>query len=100
MMKISIVEGRTQRRLILEGKLVTPWAAELPPACEKAKADLEGRELVVVVKNLVAINEAGEHALLQLMKDGIKFQGCDVFSKHILRDLARRVRRNTQQTNR
>ena len=29
MLKISIIEGHTQRRLIVEGKLVGPWAAEL-----------------------------------------------------------------------
>jgi len=29
MMKISLVDGLTQRRLIVEGKLIAPWAAEL-----------------------------------------------------------------------
>lgn len=96
-MKISIVEGRSQRRLILEGRLIAPWTAELRPACESAKADLDGRELVVVLKNLIAINQAGEQVLLQLMEEGIKFQGCDVFSKHVLRELARRIRRNSQE---
>jgi hypothetical protein len=100
MMRISIVESRTQRRLVLEGKLVAPWTAELRPACEKARADLDGRELIVVVKNLIAINQTGEQVLLQLMKDGVKFQGCDVFSKHILRELARRIRRDGQETKR
>lgn len=99
-MRISIVESRTQRRLVLEGKLVAPWTAELRPACEKARADLDGRELIVVVKNLIAINQTGEQVLLQLMKDGVKFQGCDVFSKHILRELARRIRRDGQETKR
>ena len=99
-MRISIVEGRTQRRLVLEGKLIAPWTAELRPAGEKARADLDGRELIVVVKNLVAINQTGEHVLVQLMKDGVKFQGCDVFSKHILRELARRIRRDGQEIRR
>ena len=84
----------------MEGKLVAPWTAELRPACEKARADLDGRELIVVVKNLIAINQTGEQVLLQLMKDGVKFQGCDVFSKHILRELARRIRRDGQETKR
>lgn len=97
MMKISIVEGRSQRQLVLEGKLIAPWTAELRPACEKAKTDLEGRELVVVLKNLIAINQAGEHVLRQLMEEGVKFQGCDVYSKHLLRELARRIRRNRQE---
>jgi len=34
MLKISIIEGHTERRLIVEGKLVGPWVAELRSACE------------------------------------------------------------------
>jgi hypothetical protein len=91
MLKISIVENRTQRRLVLEGKLIAPWVAELKPACEKAKADLGDRDLVVEVKNLTAINQAGENVLLELMREGVKFRGCGVFTKHLLKELTRRV---------
>jgi hypothetical protein len=91
MLKISIVENRAQRRLVLEGKLIAPWAAELRPACEKAKADLGDRELVVEVKNLTAINQAGENVLLELMREGVKFRGCGVFTKHLLKELTRKV---------
>ena len=94
MLKISIVENRTQRRLVLEGQLIAPWAAELRPACEKAKADLGDRELVVEVKSLTAINQAGENVLLELMKEGVKFRGFGVFTKHMLKQLASRVNRN------
>lgn len=94
MLKISMVDGRTQRRLVLEGKLVAPWAAELRAACQKARADLNGRELLVEVKNLTAINQAGENVLLELMKEGVKFRGCGVFTKHMLKQLTSRVNRN------
>jgi hypothetical protein len=93
MMKISIVDGLTQRRLVLEGKMVAPWAGELIPACENAKANLGDRELIVEV-NLTAINQAGENVLLELMKEGVKFRGCGVFTKHMLKEIARRVDRN------
>ena len=91
MMKISMVEHRTQRRLVLEGKLVAPWADELRPACERARVDLNGRELVVEVKNLTAINQAGENLLLELMQEGVKFRGHGVFTRHMLKQIARRV---------
>lgn len=94
MLKISIVESHNQIRLVLEGKLVAPWADELRPACEKAKADLGDRELVVEVRNLTVINQAGENVLLDLMKEGVKFRGCGVFTKHMLKQLARRCRVN------
>jgi hypothetical protein len=94
MLRISIVESSSQRRLVLEGKLVAPWAAELRTTCDKARADLNGRELVVEIKNLTAINQAGENVLAELMIEGIKLRACGVFTKHLLKQLARRVNRN------
>jgi len=93
LLKISIIDSRTLRRLVLEGKLVGPWTDELRPAWEKAKAELGGRELVVEVKNLIVINQAGENVLLELMQEGAKIRGRGVFTRHILKQLARRAER-------
>ena len=90
MLKISVVDGRGKRRLILEGKLIAPWAAELQAACDRARADLDGRDFVVVVKHLTAISQEGESLLLELMNDGVKFRSNGMFTKQILRQLARR----------
>jgi hypothetical protein len=97
MLKISIVDSRTHRRLVLEGKLVGPWTNELKPAWEGAKAGLGGRELVVEVKNLIVINQAGENVLLGLMREGVKVRGYGVFTRHILKQLARRVERKDKE---
>ena len=100
MLRISIVERRNQRRLVLEGKLVAPWAHELKPAYQEASADLNGRELVIDVKGLTAIGQDGENVLLELMKAGACFRRPGVFTKHILKRLVRKVRRNVQQEKR
>jgi hypothetical protein len=97
LLKISIIDSRTHRRLVLEGKLVGPWADELRPAWEMAKVELGGRELVVEVKNLIAINQAGENALLELMREGVKVRGCGVFPRQILKELTRRVKRKDKE---
>ena len=92
MLKISIVEGRKQRRLVVEGKLVAPWSDELKAACEKAGSGLDGRELVIDLKNLMTISQQGENLLLELMQQGIRFRGCGVFTNEILKQVARRLR--------
>jgi anti-anti-sigma regulatory factor len=97
MLRISIVERRNRRRLVLEGKLVAPWAHELKPAYQEASADLNGRELVIDVKNVVAIGEDGENVLLELMKAGARFRCAGVFTKHVLKRLALRIRRNVRE---
>jgi anti-anti-sigma regulatory factor len=94
MLRISIVERRNQRRLVLEGKLVTPWANELKPAYEEASTDLNGRQLVIDVKGLTTISGDGENVLLELTKEGASFRRPGVFTKHILKRLAHKVRRN------
>ena len=97
MLKISIIEIHNQRRLVLEGKLIEPWLAELISVCEKAREDLDGRKLVVELKNLTAINQHGENALIALMNEGVKFRGCGVFTKQVLRQLARRAQKPLQE---
>ena len=94
MFRISIVERRNQRRLVLEGKLVAPWAHELKPAYKEASADLNDRELVIDVKGLTAISEDGENVLLELMKAGACFRCPGVFTKYVLKRLALKIRSN------
>jgi hypothetical protein len=92
MLRISVLENRNERRLVVEGKLIAPWSDELKGACQRAREDLDGRELVIELTNLTAINQQGENALVALMGEGIKFRGCGVFTKQVLRQLARRMR--------
>lgn len=68
-LKISAVESRIERRLILEGKLFAPWVTELRTACEKARADLQNRQLVNDLKNVTVVSQEGENALLELMNE-------------------------------
>jgi hypothetical protein len=99
MLKISLIDRRGQRRLVLEGKLVAPWTAELRNAYESARAELRGRELVLELKHITTISQEGENVLLQLITEGIRVRCCgDVFTKHVLKQLDRRASRKVQQT--
>lgn len=93
MLKISLVDGQRERRLIVEGTLVDPWASELANTCEKARDDLEGRELIVDLRSLTGIGPEGERVLLQLMKNKIRLQ-CGVFVRELLRQLVRSTQLN------
>jgi hypothetical protein len=70
MLKISIIEGHTERRLIVEGKLVGPWAAELRGVCEKADKELFGRKLIIDKRHVTAISQEGENVLFELIQKG------------------------------
>ena len=90
MLRISVVDSRTQRRLVLEGKLIAPWEVELRTAWGAAKQELNKRELAIDLANVTFVSQAGESLLLQLMNEGAKFSGCGVFAKHLLQQLRRR----------
>jgi hypothetical protein len=93
MLKISLVDSRHERRLIVEGTLVAPWDSELVTACEKARDDLGGREFIVDLRSLTGIDPEGERVLLQLMKDKTRLQ-CGVFVRELLRQLIRSTQLN------
>ena len=97
MLKISLIDSFTQRRLVLEGRLIAPWADELRAACESAKVHLDHRELVIDLKHITAISREGENVLLEFMSEGVKFRGHDVFAKHILKQLSRRTKQKLQE---
>jgi hypothetical protein len=94
MLRISLIDNATRRRLVVEGKLIAPWAAELKSACEKARADLEGRELVVEMKHITTISQEGENVILELINDGIRFRCDGMFTKYVVKELTRRVEKN------
>jgi hypothetical protein len=97
-LKISILDTLSQRRLVIEGKLVAPWAALLRSVWQKATADLNGRELVIDLEGLTAITEDGENILLELMQEGASFRSSGVFTKQVLKRLACMIRGNVQET--
>ena len=97
MLKITRLDGRRQCRLVIEGKLIGLWTTELAVACERARTELSGRTLVVDVQCLTVISPEGEDILLGLLNDGVRVCGSGVFTKQILKQLARRSRRNSQE---
>ena len=92
MLKISVVDSQNERHLVLEGKLVAPWTTELRKACEQATEGLNGRELVIDLKNLTVISQEGQNLLAAVMNEGIKLRSAGVFARQVLRQLGGRAR--------
>src|SRR6267154_2028426 len=97
MLKISIVNNRTQLSLVLEGRLVAPWVAELRTAWRRAKADCDGRELVIDMENVMVVSQEAENTLMQMMNEGARFRSSGVLTRHVLQQLKRRCKRDPVQ---
>src|SRR6266404_2722990 len=95
MLRISVIDSRTERRLVLEGKLIAPWVAELRSAWKAANGEIEGRALVVDLENITVLSQEGENTLLELMSEGARFRCRGVLTKHVIQQLRRRSKRNS-----
>jgi anti-anti-sigma regulatory factor len=92
MFKISTVETRSQRKLVVEGKLTELWVPELVAAWRNAERQLDGRKLVIDLNSLTVISAEGEDAIFDLMKQGAKFSCGSICTGHMLKRLARECR--------
>jgi anti-anti-sigma regulatory factor len=63
MLKITSIEGQKRNRVVVEGRLDAPLENRAESACEKAQANLHGRELIVQLKHLTAISQEGENMM-------------------------------------
>jgi hypothetical protein len=90
MFKISIVDTRTQRKLVVEGKLSEPWVAELRTTWKNASRDLDDRKVVIDLSGVTVLSHEGENAIFDLMKQGAKFSCAGILTRHVLKGLARR----------
>ena len=88
MFRISTVDTRRERRLVVEGTLIQPWVPELRRTWSDAGESLDGRQLVIDLSNATSIDADGEAAIFDLMKEGAKFCCSDVLTKHVLKQLA------------
>jgi hypothetical protein len=88
MFRISTIDTDHERRLIVEGTLVQPWVAELRRTWTDAGNSLEGRTLVIDLRNATVISREGEREIFELMKEGAKFSCEGVLTKHVLKQLA------------
>jgi hypothetical protein len=90
MFRISITDTPSRRTLVVEGDLTGPWVAELGTTWRNAGRELEGRNLIIDLRNLTVISRAGEEAIFDLMKKGAKFTCGGVLTRHVLKQLARK----------
>ena len=92
MFKISIVQKGGRQKMVLEGTLVPPWTVEVERAWRDTRERLQGRKMIIDLKNVTLISREGENTLLKLMRDGAMFSCRDVLTKHVLKRLARECR--------
>lgn len=89
MLKITTFRTDQRCRLVVEGKLVFPWVAELKREWDGIRISARALTLIVDLRNVNTISREGEHILLAMMNEGVKFVCRGVLNRHVLQLLAR-----------
>jgi len=97
MLKITTIETEVQRKLILAGGIVEPWAAELTRAWEHACDSLGGRKLVVDLVGVTVISREWTHVLNEMKNHGVEFICRGVYVSHVVRNLKTLCRAQAEQ---
>jgi Trm5-related predicted tRNA methylase len=88
-LRITPIETERQRKLVLEGKLIEPWVAELKKSWLEAKQSLNGHELVIDLCNVTVITPQAESVLLEIKREGARFVCGGILNKHVIRRIER-----------
>lgn len=89
MLKISSIDSPKERRVVLEGKLVEPWVAELKKYWDTTARGPEVRRIVVDLRNVTVVSPEGAEVLSALMSQGAQFCCEGVLSRYLVRLLRR-----------
>lgn len=84
MLKITITETPTERRFVVQGRLVGPWVTELRTAWKKTDGTHDGRACVLDLSDVTFIDKSGESLLRALCKKGAQFITKGVYIRHVV----------------
>ena len=84
MLKIMIAETATDRRWILQGRLVGPWVSELRTTWKRAHRSQDKRACIIDLDDVTFIDKSGERLLRAISKKGAQLVASGMYTKHLL----------------
>jgi hypothetical protein len=92
MLRITVVETRTEQKWTLEGRLVQPWIWELKSTWAKTETARRERQCVVDLTGVTSIDKNGEELLAALSKEGAELIATGCYIGHIVHNIERKNR--------
>ena len=93
MLRITVDNKPTEQTWLLQGRLTSPWTAELRCSWRKERAECQGRKRIVDLSEVTFIDESGEKMLAKMMNEGAEFVVRGLYAKHILEKLKGNLKR-------
>src|SRR5260370_20750212 len=87
MLKITIMETATDRRWIVQGRLVGPWVNELRTTWKRAHRSPDKRACIIDLNDVTSIDKSGERLLRAMSKKGAQLMARGLYVQHLLEQL-------------
>jgi hypothetical protein len=94
MLRVTVVEGRSELRVVVEGRLGAAGIAELESVWRQAKLARRGR-IVIDLSGMTTIDSSGQAALLVMICEGARLTARGAFNKYLARDLMCKARQSS-----
>lgn len=94
MLKVSVLDSRSQRTLVVEGSLTAPWTSELESLWKQSLEAGRGRKIVVDLGHTTVIDARGKAALMAMVGEGAELIGKGVYTEYLVKSLVQRARHN------
>jgi hypothetical protein len=92
MVRITVTEGASEQRWILQGQLTGGSVEELTSNWRIKRRDRPStKSCVVDLNEITSIDKDGEQVLLMMIRDGAKFVATGLYTKHLLESLSAEV---------
>jgi hypothetical protein len=92
MLKITVVDGEAEHKLLVEGRLVATCVSELERAWNQARRARRGSRIVVDLSGTTDIDHSGKATLLAIIGEGALLTAKGIYSKYVARQLMEEAR--------
>jgi anti-anti-sigma regulatory factor len=86
-LKITIMETATDRRWIVQGRLVWPWVSELRTTWKRAHKRQDNRTCIIDLNDVTFLDKSGERLLRAMSKKGAQLIAKGLYVRHVLEQL-------------
>lgn len=92
MLRITVNEGASEQRWVLQGRLTGRSVEELTANWRLNRRNRPPTQSCIVDLNeITSIDKDGEQVLLMMIRDGAKFVASGLYTKHLLESLSAEV---------
>ena len=92
MLRITVIEGASEQRWVLQGRLTGGSIEELTANWRTNRRDRPpAQSCIVDLNEIIFIDKDGEQVLLMMIRDGAQFVATGLYTKHLLESLSAEV---------